>query len=74
MATAWLRQRLSNSEWSMVVVFVTAFMIPFLTGLFGISYAESSGLFIMIALSYLGYRLVLYRSYQYLQARRADAA
>jgi hypothetical protein len=56
----------------MLIVFVTAFSISFMTGFFAIPYAQASGLFMLVALAYLLYRLLIYRSYKYVRARTTD--
>lgn len=58
----------------MLIVFVTAFSIPFMTGFFAIPYAQASGLFMLVALAYLLYRLLIYRSYKYIANRSSDSA
>lgn len=58
----------------MLIVFATAFSIPFMTGFFGVTYAQASGTVAILALAYLLYRAVIYRSYKYIRSRTGDSA
>lgn len=63
----------TSRERTSAVVFLTAFGIGFMVGLFNIGYATASGLIALAALAYLAYRGILYRPAKYaLSKARSD--